>query len=146
MTAIKHSRYSLLCYHKIMKNIFSFACSTISTIFIYVFGGLDVALQCLLVAIVLDYVSGMIKAYESQTLSSRIGLRGIIKKVGLLAIVALGVVIDRLTGNTGDIRTLIIYYFVANEGLSIIENLASAGVPIPAIIAKALKILKDKGE
>ena len=129
-----------------MKNIFSFACSSISTIFIYVFGGLDVALQCLLVAIVLDYVSGMIKAYESQTLSSRIGFRGIIKKVGLLAIVALGVVIDRLTGNTGDIRTLIIYYFVANEGLSIIENLASAGVPIPAIIAKALKILKDKGE
>lgn len=129
-----------------MKNIFSFACSTISTIFIYVFGGLDVALQCLLVAIVLDYVSGMIKAYESQTLSSRIGFRGIVKKVGLLAIVALGVVIDRLTGNTGDIRTLIIYYFVANEGLSIIENLASAGVPIPDIITKALKILKDKGE
>lgn len=129
-----------------MKNIFSFACSSISTIFIYVFGGLDVALQCLLVAIVLDYVSGMIKAYESQTLSSRIGFRGIVKKVGLLAIVALGVVIDRLTGNTGDIRTLIIYYFVANEGLSIIENLASAGVPIPDIIAKALKILKDKGE
>ena len=129
-----------------MKNIFSFACSSISTIFIYVFGGLDVALQCLLVAIVLDYVSGMIKAYESQTLSSRIGFRGVVKKVGLLAIVALGVVIDRLTGNTGDIRTLIIYYFVANEGLSIIENLASAGVPIPDIIAKALKILKDKGE
>ena len=129
-----------------MKNIFSFICSSISTIFIYVFGGLDVALQCLLVAIVLDYVSGMIKAYESQTLSSRIGFRGIIKKVGLLAIVALGVIIDRLTGNTGDIRTLIIYYFVANEGLSIIENLASAGVPIPAVIAKALKILKDKGE
>ena len=129
-----------------MKNIFSFACSSISTIFIYVFGGLDVALQCLLVAIVLDYVSGMIKAYGSQTLSSRIGFRGIVKKVGLLAIVALGVVIDRLTGNTGDIRTLIIYYFVANEGLSIIENLASAGVPIPDIIAKALKILKDKGE
>lgn len=121
-------------------------CSGISTVIIYVFGGLDVALQCLLVAIALDYVSGMIKAYESQTLSSRIGFRGIIKKVGLLAIVALGVVIDRLTGNSGDIRTLIIYYFVANEGLSIIENLASAGVPIPAIIAKALKILKDKGK
>jgi toxin secretion/phage lysis holin len=121
-------------------------CSGISTVFIYVFGGLDVALQCLLIAIALDYVSGMIKAYESQTLSSRIGFRGIIKKVGVLAIVALGVVIDRLTGNSGDIRTLIIYYFVANEGLSIIENLASAGVPIPAIIAKALKILKDKGK
>lgn len=121
-------------------------CSGISTIIIYVFGGLDVALQCLLVAIALDYVSGIIKAYEARILSSRIGFRGIIKKVGLLAIVALGVVIDRLTGNSGDIRTLIIYYFVANEGLSIIENLASAGVPIPTIIAKALKILKDKGK
>ena len=129
-----------------MRNFFAFMCSGISTVIIYVFGGLDVALQCLLAAIALDYVSGLIKAYESQTLSSRIGFRGIIKKVGLLAIVALGVVIDRLTGNSGDIRTLIIYYFVANEGLSIIENLASAGVPIPAIIAKALKILKDKGK
>ena len=129
-----------------MRNFFTFMCSGISTIIIYVFGGLDVALQCLLVAIALDYVSGIIKAYEARILSSRIGFRGIIKKVGLLAIVALGVVIDRLTGNSGDIRTLIIYYFVANEGLSIIENLASAGVPIPTIIAKALKILKDKGK
>lgn len=58
----------------------------------------------------------------------------------------IGVLVDRVTGNSGAVRTLVIYYFVANEGLSILENLGQAGVPIPAIIAKALKILKDKGE
>ena len=95
----------------------------ILTAFIYLLGGIDIALQCLLIAIVLDYVSGIIKAFITKQLSSKIGFKGIIKKVGLLLIVMLGVLVDRVTGDTGAIRTLVIYYFVANEGLSIIENL-----------------------
>ena len=56
----------------------------------------------------------------------------------------LAVLVDRVTGNTGAVRTLVIYYFVANEGLSIIENLGAAGVPIPAKLKKALKALKKE--
>lgn len=116
----------------------------INTALIYLLGGIDVALNCLLIAIALDYVSGVIKAFTNKTLSSRIGLRGLLKKIGILIIVMLAVLIDRVTGNTGAIRTLVLYYFVANEGLSIVENLGQAGLPIPKTIKNALKALKDQ--
>lgn len=118
--------------------------SEIATVFIYLLGGWDVALICLVIAIVLDYISGLIKAYTNKQLSSKIGFKGILKKIGILLIVMLSVLVDRVTGNTGAIRTLVIYYFVANEGLSILENLGQAGIPIPKGIKKALKILKEQ--
>ena len=134
----------LLCYNQIMKEIFNTVIAFLGTGFIYLLGGVDVAMSCLLIAISLDYVSGLIKAYVTKSLSSKIGLRGILKKVGVLLVVMLAVLIDRVTGETGAIRTLVIYYFVANEGLSIVENLAQAEVPIPKSINKALKALKKE--
>lgn len=119
--------------------------ASVITAIIYLLGGVDVALQCLVTAIALDYVSGIIKAFNSKTLSSRIGFAGIIRKIGILILVMLSVLIDKITGGSGAIRTLVVYYFVANEGLSIIENLGQAGLPIPAVIRRALKTLKDQG-
>lgn len=127
-----------------MKEVFNTVMAFIGTSFIYLIGGLDVAMSCLLVAIVLDYISGIIKAFECKNLSSKIGVKGILKKVGVLLVVMLAVLIDRVTGESGAIRTLVIYYFVANEGLSIVENLAEAGVPVPKTIKKALKALKKE--
>ena len=124
-----------------------FICSLLGTIgylFIYLVGGWDVALQCLVIAIALDYISGLMKAYINKTLSSKIGMRGLIKKLGLLIIVMVGTLVDRTTGNTGAVRTLVIYYFVANEGLSILENLGQSGIPIPQSVKKALKALKNQ--
>lgn len=129
-----------------MKETICVLISGITTGLIYLFGGFDVALQCLLLAIVLDYCSGIIKAFHTKTLSSQIGFRGLLKKVGYLLIVMLAVLIDRVTGNSGAIRTLVIYYFVANEGLSIIENLSVTNIPIPKVIKKALKTLKKEAE
>lgn len=120
--------------------------SEVATIFIYLFGGVDVALMCLIIAIILDYISGIIKAFNTKQLSSKIGFKGILKKLGILVLVMLSVLIDRVGGNTGAIRTLVIYYFVANEGLSILENLGEAGIPIPNAIKKALKVLKDQSK
>lgn len=125
-----------------MKGIFNTMIGAISTACVYVFGGLDVALQCLLVAIVLDYITGMIKAYKSATLDSKIGIKGILKKVGILCLVALSVIVDKLAGETGLIRTTVIYYLVANEGLSIIENLGAVGVLVPEILKDKLKQLQ----
>lgn len=127
-----------------MKEFICTLLSTIGYLFIYLVGGWDVALQCLVVAIALDYISGLMKAYINKTLSSRIGMRGLIKKLGLLIIVMVGTLVDRATGNTGAVRTLVIYYFVANEGLSILENLGQAGIPIPQSVKKALKALKNQ--
>lgn len=127
-----------------MREFINTVLAGIATTTVYLIGGFDVALNCLLIAIVLDYISGMIKAYIKRELSSTIGLKGILKKVGVLIIVMLATLIDRVTGETGAVRTLVIYYFVANEGLSIIENLGAAGVPIPSKLKKALKSLKKE--
>lgn len=135
-----------MCYTEIMKEVISSVLACIGTTFVYLIGGMDIAITCLLIAIALDYISGLIKAYECKVLSSKIGFRGILKKVGVLLVVMLAVLIDRVTGNTGAIRTLVVYYFVANEGLSIIENLAEAGVPIPKSLKKALKSLKKENQ
>ena len=118
----------------------------IGTVLIWMFGGIDIAMQCLLWAIVIDYISGLIKAYCTKTLDSKIGFKGLLKKVGVLCIVCIAVIVDRITGNAGAIRTLVIYYFVANEGLSVVENLAIAGLPIPDTIKRALKALKKENK
>lgn len=127
-----------------MKETICIILSGIVTELVYLLGGWDVALQCLIIAIALDYISGLIKAFHTKTLSSRIGFRGLLKKIGYLLIVMLAVLIDRVTGNSGAIRTLVIYYFVANEGLSVLENLSVTNIPIPKVIKKALKALKKE--
>lgn len=126
-----------------METVIKSTLAVIGTGLIYLLGGFDVALQCLVVAIALDYVSGLFKAFITKQVSSRIGFKGLLKKVAILIIVMLATLIDRVTGETGAIRTLVIYYFVANEGLSIIENLGQAGLPIPKAIKNALKALKQ---
>ena len=120
--------------------------SELVTIVLWMLGGFDIALQCLLIAIVIDYISGLIKAYNTKTLDSKIGFKGLLKKIGILCIVAIAVVLDRITGESGAIRTLVIYYFVANEGLSVLENLSIAGLPIPESIKKALQALKKESK
>ena len=128
-----------------MKEIFCTIASGITTGLIYLFGGFDVALSCLVIAIALDYISGLIKAFYTKQLSSKIGFKGLLKKIGILILVMVAVLVDRVAGNTGAIRTLVIYYFVANEGLSIIENLAETNIPIPAVLKRALKAIKKEG-
>ena len=129
-----------------MKFEFSAVVAGVASVVIWLFGGIDIAMQCLLIAIVIDYISGLIKAFNTKTLDSKIGFKGILKKVGILCIVCLAVLIDRLTGESGAIRTLVIYYFVANEGLSVLENLSIAGLPIPQSIKKALQALKKENQ
>ena len=129
-----------------LDKVISLIASEVATVFVFLVGEIDVALICLIIAIVLDYVSGIIKAFNSKQLSSKIGFKGILKKIGILVLVMLAVLVDRVSGNTGAIRTLVIYYFVANEGLSILENLGEAGIPIPNTNKKALKVLKDQSK
>lgn len=126
-----------------IKNIINLIVSSMSTVFIYLFGGLDIALQCLLISIVIDYLTGLMKSYKSSKLNSKIGIKGIIKKVGILCLVALAVLIDKIAGETGLIRTLIIYYLFANEGLSIVENLGEIGILVPKFLTDRLEQLKE---
>lgn len=105
-------------------------------------GGWDLALQVLVLFVVLDYITGLVAAYCSQSLNSKIGFRGIAKKIMLFVPVAVAYWLDMLLGQE-ILRNLAIFFYIANEGLSMIENLARAGVPVPEQIQKALEQLKE---
>lgn len=129
-----------------MGNIIKLITGSVTTFFVYLLGGLDIALQSLLVVIVLDYLTGIAKSYVSKKLNSTKGFKGIIKKLAMLGLVALSVVIDHIAGNSGLIRTMVIYYLVANEGLSIIENLAEMDIIVPEFLKEKLEQLKKGSE
>lgn len=129
-----------------MKNIINFITSTFLTTVVYYLGGLDIALKTLLIMIVLDYITGLCKAIHNKEINSLIGAKGIVKKVGYLIIVAMSVLLDQVVGDTGAIRSLVIYFFVANEGISILENWGAIGLPLPKKIFDVLdQIKKEKG-
>ena len=129
-----------------MKYLINDVISVIFTTFVYLIGGFDIAIQSLLIIMVVDYLTGITSAIYNKELSSKIGFKGILKKFSYLCIVALSVVIDNLTGQSGLIRTLVIYFFVANDGLSIIENMAEMNVKLPQKLIDALEQIKKKGE
>lgn len=129
-----------------MKHFISDIVSVIFTTFVYLIGGFDIAIQSLLIVMVVDYLTGIASAIYNKELSSKIGFKGILKKFSYLCVVALSVVIDNLTGQSGLIRTLVIYFFVANDGLSIIENMAEMGVKLPQKLIDSLEQIKKKGE
>lgn len=129
-----------------MKHFISDIGSVILTTTVYLLGGFDIALQSLIIVIVIDYLTGIASAVYNKKLNSKTGLKGIIKKFCYLLVVALSVVIDNLTGQSGLIRTLVIYFFVANDGLSIIENMAEMGVKLPQKLIDALEQIEKKGE
>lgn len=106
-------------------------------------GGWDVALKVLVLFVVLDYITGLIAAYINKELNSNIGFKGIAKKVLLFIPVVVAYQIDLLIGQE-ILRNLAIFFYIANEGLSLIENAGRAGVPVPAAIEDALEQLKGE--
>ena len=129
-----------------MKHLITDGTTVILTFFIYLVGGWDIAIQSLLIVIVIDYLTGITSAIYNKKLSSKTGLKGILKKFCYLLVVALSVVIDKLLGNSGLVRNLVIYFFVANDGLSIIENMAEMNIKLPKKLIESLEQIKEKGE
>lgn len=127
-----------------MKYFINEVSSIILTFVVYYLGGFDVALKSLLIIIVIDYITGVLSAIYNKELSSKIGFRGILKKFSYIFIVALSVVLDKILGNTGTVRNLVIYFFVANDGISILENVSEMNIPLPKKLLEILEQLKDK--
>lgn len=109
----------------------------------YFFGGLDMALKTLLLLMVLDYITGLICAGKDKSLSSSAGFRGLAKKIIILIIVGVGVSVDNISGANGIIRSLVIFFYASMEGISILENAARAGVPVPDKLKDMLIQLKE---
>lgn len=110
----------------------------------FLFGGWSLPLQILVAVVTIDYITGLGAAFVGKRLDSRIGGRGIVKKVGYFVLVALAHLIDRGTGMSAPVlQTATIWYLIANEGLSITENLGEIGVPIPKSLQEALRRLRS---
>lgn len=113
-----------------------------AAILTYLFGGVDMIFGLLLGLITLDYITGVIAAIVNKELSSEVGGRGIAKKVGTLIVVAVSNLIGNYIG--ADVRAWVIGYYIANEGISIIENAGQMGVPFPSRLINVLTQIKDK--
>ena len=107
-------------------------------------GGWDKSLEILLIFIIMDYVTGVGAAFRTKTLKSSVGFEGLMKKGTIFLIVILAAQLDRITGNAaGVFRTATAFFFIANEGLSIVENVGEMGIKLPAFITGALTKLRD---
>ncbi|MBQ8572617.1 MAG: phage holin family protein [Ruminococcus sp.] len=120
--------------------------AVLATIFGYVtkfLGGFDSLLVTLVILIAVDYVTGFIAAIYEKKLSSTIGYKGIIKKIIMILVVGVAVTLQRILPEALPLREITILFFVANEGLSVLENAAKV-IPLPQKLKSVLLQLKDK--
>ncbi|WP_414151280.1 holin family protein [Acetobacterium carbinolicum] len=110
----------------------------------FLLGGFDGYLYTLLGLILIDYLTGLALAAVKRQVSSQIGFVGIMKKMLILVMVALGHLLDvNLLGGGAALRTAVIFFYAANEGISITENLAALGFPMPQQLKQVLKQLSE---
>ena len=113
----------------------------------YFLGGCDGLLYALLLFVICDYITGVLCAVSDKKLSSEVGFRGICRKVLIFLLVGIGNVIDvQVLGQPGVLRTAIIFFYLSNEGLSLTENAAHLGLPIPEKLKAVLEQLHDRDE
>ena len=110
-------------------------------------GGCDGLLYALLAFVVIDYITGIMCAVVDKKLSSEVGFKGIFKKVLIFALVGIGHILDtRVIGSGSGMRTAVIFFYLSNEGVSLLENAAYLGLPIPQKLKSVLEQLHDRSE
>ena len=113
----------------------------------WLLGGYDGFLYALIAFVVLDYLLGVMCAIIEKHLSSDVGARGIFKKVVIFSLVGVAHIIDQnIIGDGGVLRTAVIFFYLSNEGISIIENATRLGLPVPEKLHDVLEQLKDGGD
>lgn len=112
----------------------------------YFLGGCDGLLYALIAFVVVDYITGIMCAISDRTLSSAVGFKGICRKVLIFTLVGIGNIIDvQVLGTPGVLRTAVIFFYLSNEGVSILENSAHLGLPVPDKLKEVLEQLHERG-
>lgn len=112
----------------------------------YFMGGCDGLLYALVAFVVIDYLTGIMCAISDHTLSSQVGFRGICRKVLIFLMVGIANIIDVQVLNTpGVLRTATVFFYLSNEGVSLLENAAHLGLPVPDAIKTVLEQLHERG-
>ena len=113
----------------------------------YFLGGCDGLFYALIVFVVIDYITGVMCAIADKSLSSAIGFKGICRKVLIFALVGVGHILDtQVVGNGSVMRTAVIFFYISNEGVSLIENAVHLGLPVPQKLKDVLEQLHERGE
>ena len=111
----------------------------------YFLGGWDGLLYALIAFVAIDYVTGVMCAISNHTLSSEVGFKGICRKVLIFLLVGIGSILDaHVIGSGSVLRTAVIFFYNSNEGVSILENAARLGLPVPEKIKVVLEQLHDR--
>lgn len=110
-------------------------------------GGMDGFLYALLAFVIIDYITGVMVAAIQKKVSSEVGFKGICKKVLIFILVGMANIVDaQIIGNGSAIRTAVIFFYLSNEGISILENSAIIGLPVPQKLKDVLEQLKDHSD
>ncbi len=110
-------------------------------------GGCDGLLYALLAFVVVDYITGIMCAINDHSLSSEVGFKGICRKVLIFLLVGIGHILDTQVIGTGSVlRTAVIFFYISNEGVSLLENAAHLGLPVPEKVKAVLEQLHDRAE
>lgn len=110
-------------------------------------GGFDGPILTLVVFVVIDYITGVMCGLFDKKLSSEVGFKGICRKVIIFLLVGVAHMIDKYVIGSGDVlRTATIFFYLSNEGISILENSAHLGLPIPEKLKRALEQIHDRSE
>ena len=113
----------------------------------YFLGGCDGLLIALLLFVITDYITGVMCAIADKKLSSAVGFKGICKKVAIFCLVGIGHVLDTQVIQNGSVlRTAVIFFYLSNEGISIIENVALIGLPVPKKLKEVLEQLHEEAD
>jgi len=113
----------------------------------YFLGGCDGLLIALVMFVIMDYISGVMCAIADKNLSSEVGFKGICRKVLIFILVGIANILDVQVIGTGSVlRTAIIFFYISNEGVSLLENAAHLGLPVPEKLKVVLKQLHDKSD
>lgn len=126
-------------------NTFSIIVGLVGGFLCQLLGGWDVMLKALVALVILDYITGILKAITNKTLSSSAGFKGLIRKIVIFIVVATAVIVQSIVGDSIPLREIVIIFFICNEGISLLEN-ASEFVPIPEKLKETLIQLRDKEE
>ena len=111
----------------------------------FFFGKMDGLFITLVVFVIIDYITGIVKGIIKKKLNSETGFKGILKKIIIFLIVGIANLIDvNILGASSVLRTAIIFFYISNEGISIIENASKIGLPIPEKLKEVLEQLHDK--
>ena len=113
----------------------------------YFLGGCDGLLYALIAFVVIDYITGVMCANINRELSSAVGFKGIFRKVMIFLLVGIANIIDvQVIGTGAVLRTAVIFFYISNEGVSLLENAGHLGLPIPEKIKTVLEQLHDRAE